>query len=51
MSGVQQGVANSIAAPGIGMVSRHMQGEAGGVQVDEKLILKSFGPRFVAGLP
>ena len=41
----------SVYCPGIGMVSRHMQGEAGGVQVDEKLILKSFGPRFVAGLP
>jgi len=41
----------SVYCPGIGMVSRHMQGEAGGVQVDEKLRLKSFGPRFVAGLP
>ena len=41
----------SVYCPGIGMVSRHIEGEAGGVQVSEKLTLKSFGPRFVAGLP
>lgn len=40
----------SVYCPGIGMVSRHMEGEAGGVQVSEKLLLKSFGPRFVAGI-
>jgi hypothetical protein len=40
----------SVYCPGVGMVSRHTQGEAGGVHVSEKLTLKSFGPRFVAGM-
>jgi hypothetical protein len=41
----------SVYCPVIGMVTRLMEGEAGGVHINEKLTLKSFGPRFVAGMP
>ena len=42
--------ATSIFCPGIGMVYYLLEGEQNGVQVSEKLELKSFGPRYVAGV-
>jgi len=42
--------ATSVFCPGIGMVYYMVQGEQNGVKVSQKLELKSFGPRFVAGL-
>jgi hypothetical protein len=41
--------ATSVFCPGIGMVYYMVQGEQNGVKVSQKLELKSFGPRFVAG--
>ena len=40
----------AVFCPGIGMVYYMVQGEQSGVKVSQKLELKSFGPRFVAGL-
>jgi hypothetical protein len=42
--------ATSVFCPGIGMVYYHVQGEQTGVKVSQKLELRSFGPRFVAGV-
>lgn len=42
--------ATSVFCPGIGMVYYLLEGEQNGVKVSEKLELKSFGPRYVAGL-
>jgi len=42
--------ATSVFCPGIGMVYYLVEGEQTGVKVSQKLELKSFGPRFVAGL-
>jgi hypothetical protein len=42
--------ATSVFCPGIGMVYYLLEGEQDGVKVSEKLELKSFGPRFVAGI-
>jgi hypothetical protein len=41
--------ATSVFCPGIGMVYYLIEGEQSGVKVSQKLELKSFGPRFVAG--
>jgi hypothetical protein len=41
--------ATTIFCPGIGMVYYMVEGEQGGTKVSQKLELKSFGPRFVAG--
>lgn len=41
--------ATSVFCPGIGMVYYLLEGEQNGVKVSEKLELKSFGPRYVAG--
>jgi hypothetical protein len=42
--------ATSVFCPGIGMVYYMVKGEQSGVKVSQKLELKSFGPRFVAGV-
>lgn len=42
--------ATSVFCPGIGMVYYLVQGEQNGVKVSQKLELKSFGPRYVAGV-
>ena len=42
--------ATTVFCPGIGMVYYLVEGEQNGVKVSQKLELKSFGPRFVAGL-
>lgn len=42
--------ATSVFCPGIGMVYYQVEGEQNGVKVLQKLELKSFGPRFVAGM-
>jgi hypothetical protein len=42
--------ATSVFCPGIGMVYYKVEGEQNGVKVLQKLELKSFGPRFVAGM-
>jgi hypothetical protein len=42
--------ATSVFCPGIGMVYYLLEGEQNGVKVSEKLELKSFGPRYVAGV-
>lgn len=42
--------ATTVFCPGIGMVYYLVQGEQSGVKVSQKLELKSFGPRFVAGV-
>lgn len=42
--------ATSVFCPGIGMVYYLIEGEQNGVKVSQKLELKSFGPRFVAGM-
>ena len=42
--------ATSVFCPGIGMVFYEVQGEQNGVKVSQKLELKSFGPRYVAGV-
>jgi hypothetical protein len=42
--------ATSVFCPGIGMVYYEVQGEQSGVKVLQRLELKSFGPRFVAGM-
>lgn len=42
--------ADTVFCPGIGMVYYLIQGEQNGVKVSQKLELKSFGPRFVAGV-
>jgi hypothetical protein len=42
--------ATTVFCPGIGMVYYMVEGEQNGVKVSQKLELKSFGPRFVAGL-
>jgi hypothetical protein len=42
--------ATTVFCPGIGMVFYQVEGEQSGVKVSQKLELKSFGPRFVAGL-
>ena len=42
--------ATSVFCPGIGMVYYLVEGEQNGVKVSQKLELKSFGPRFVAGM-
>jgi hypothetical protein len=39
-----------IFCPGIGMVYYFLEGEQNGVRVSEKLELKTFGPRYVAGV-
>jgi hypothetical protein len=41
--------ATTVFCPGIGMVYYLIEGEQSGVKVSQKLELKSFGPRFVAG--
>src|SRR5262249_8656190 len=43
--------APTVFCPGIGMVFYMVQGEQNGAKVSQKLELKSFGPRFVAGGP
>jgi hypothetical protein len=42
--------ATTVFCPGIGMVYYLLEGEQSGVKVSEKLELKSFGPRYVAGV-
>lgn len=42
--------ATTVFCPGIGMVYYKVEGEQNGAKVSQKLELKSFGPRFVAGL-
>jgi hypothetical protein len=42
--------ADTVFCPGIGMVYYMVQGEQNGAKVSQKLELKSFGPRFVAGM-
>jgi hypothetical protein len=42
--------ATTVFCPGIGMVYYLVEGEQNDVKVSQKLELKSFGPRFVAGL-
>jgi hypothetical protein len=42
--------ATTVFCPGIGMVFYKVEGEQSGVKVSQKLELKSFGPRFVAGM-
>ena len=42
--------ATSVFCPGIGMVYYLVEGEQNGVKVSQKLELKSFGPRYVAGV-
>lgn len=42
--------ATSVFCPGIGLVFYEVRGEQSGVKVLQKLELKSFGPRFVAGV-
>ena len=42
--------ATSVFCPGIGLVYYLLEGEQSGVKVSKKLELKSFGPRFVAGM-
>jgi hypothetical protein len=42
--------ATTVFCPGIGMVYYLLEGEQDGVKVSEKLELKSFGPRYVAGI-
>lgn len=42
--------ATTVFCPGIGMVYYLLEGEQSGVKVSQKLELKSFGPRFVAGV-
>jgi len=42
--------ATTVFCPGIGMVFYQVAGEQNGVKVSQKLELKSFGPRFVAGV-
>jgi hypothetical protein len=42
--------ATSVFCPGIGLVYYSIEGEQSGVKVSQKLELKSFGPRFVAGM-
>jgi hypothetical protein len=42
--------ATSVFCPGIGLVYYAVQGEQDGVEVSQKLELKSFGPRFVAAV-
>jgi hypothetical protein len=42
--------ATSVFCPGIGMVYYRIEGEENGAKVSQKLELKSFGPRFVAGI-
>lgn len=42
--------ATTVFCPGIGMVYYMVEGEQSGAKVSQKLELKSFGPRFVAGL-
>jgi hypothetical protein len=42
--------ATTVFCPGIGMVYYLVEGEQNGVKVSQKLELKSFGPRFVAGV-
>jgi hypothetical protein len=43
-------VATSVFCPGVGMVFYQVEAEQNGVQVLQKLELKSFGQRFVAGI-
>ena len=42
--------ATSVYCPGIGLVYYLLEGEQSGVKVSQKLELKSFGPRYVAGV-
>lgn len=42
--------ATTVFCPGIGMVFYEVVGEQSGVKVSQKLELKSFGPRYVAGV-
>jgi hypothetical protein len=42
--------ATSVFCPGIGLVFYEVKGEQSGVKILQKLELKSFGPRFVAGI-
>jgi hypothetical protein len=42
--------ATTVFCPGIGMVYYMVEGEQSGAKVSQKLELKSFGPRFVAGM-
>ena len=42
--------ATTVFCPGIGMVYYQVEGEQNGVKVSQKLELKSFGPRYVAGV-
>jgi hypothetical protein len=42
--------ATSVFCPGIGMVYYLLEGEQNGVKISQKLELKSFGPRYVAGV-
>jgi hypothetical protein len=42
--------ATSVFCPGIGMVYYLLEGEQNGVKISQKLELRSFGPRYVAGI-
>jgi hypothetical protein len=42
--------ATSVFCPGIGMVYYQVQGEQNGAKISQTLQLKSFGPRYVAGI-
>ena len=42
--------ATTVFCPGIGMVYYMVEGEQSGAKVSQKLELKSFGPRYVAGV-
>lgn len=42
--------ADAVYCPGIGMVYYMLEGEQDGLKVSQKLELKSFGPRYVAGV-
>jgi hypothetical protein len=42
--------ATTVFCPGIGMVYYLVEGEQSGAKVSQKLELKSFGPRFAAGV-
>jgi hypothetical protein len=42
--------ATTVFCPGIGMVFYQVSGQENGVKVSQKLELKSFGPRYVAGV-
>ncbi len=43
--------ATSVFCPGVGMVYYGVEGEQDGVMLSQKLELKAYGPRFMAGAP